>query len=78
MIDAWRRGQLLSVHGVIYRLRDGLLRDLGLTVDRDDTLRQRYDEAIKSIESQGPGTKLSHPTKAVSPSPVTDGPSSRV
>ena len=26
--DAWRRGQLLTVHGWIYSLQDGLLRDL--------------------------------------------------
>ena len=30
--DAWTRGQLLSVHGWIYDLNDGLLRDLGLSV----------------------------------------------
>jgi carbonic anhydrase len=29
--DAWRRGQELAVHGWIYRLGNGLLRDLGLT-----------------------------------------------
>jgi len=29
--DAWRRGQPLAVHGWIYDLRDGLLRDLGCT-----------------------------------------------
>ena len=28
--DAWARGQELAVHGWIYDLRDGLLRDLGL------------------------------------------------
>jgi len=49
VIDAWRRGQSLSVHGVIYSLRDGLLRDLVLTVDREDELKARYDAAIKSI-----------------------------
>ncbi len=27
--DAWKRGQTLSVHGWVYGLRDGLLRDLG-------------------------------------------------
>jgi carbonic anhydrase len=31
--DAWRRGQPLSVHGWIYALRDGLLRDLDVTVN---------------------------------------------
>ena len=29
--DAWRRGQQVSVHGWIYDLHDGLLRDLGVT-----------------------------------------------
>jgi carbonic anhydrase len=31
---AWQRGQRLVVHGWIYDLRDGLLRDLGVSVDR--------------------------------------------
>ena len=30
--DAWARGQQLTVHGWIYDLRDGLLRDLGISV----------------------------------------------
>ena len=30
--DAWARGQILEVHGWIYGVRDGLLRDLGVTV----------------------------------------------
>jgi carbonic anhydrase len=32
--DAWRRGQALAVHGWIYGLQDGLLRDLGVTETR--------------------------------------------
>ncbi len=31
--DAWARGQKLAVHGWIYGLEDGLLRDLGVTMD---------------------------------------------
>ena len=31
--DAWARGQALTVHGWIYGLRDGLLRDLGVWID---------------------------------------------
>jgi len=34
--DAWSRGQALSVHGWIYALRDGLLRDLGICVTAPD------------------------------------------
>ncbi len=30
--DAWSRGQALSVHGWVYRLTDGLIRDLDLCV----------------------------------------------
>ena len=32
--EAWQRGQPLMVHGWIYDLRDGLLRDLNATVCR--------------------------------------------
>ena len=32
--DAWSRNQPLTVHGWIYGLSDGLLRDLGVTVSR--------------------------------------------
>ncbi len=32
--DAWSRGQQLAVHGWIYGLGDGLVRDLGVTVVR--------------------------------------------
>ena len=41
--EAWARGQELEVHGWIYDLADGLLRDLGVTVageaDRTDVAR---------------------------------------
>jgi carbonic anhydrase len=30
--DAWARGQILAVHGWIYGVRDGMLRDLDVTV----------------------------------------------
>ncbi|MDH3639167.1 MAG: carbonic anhydrase [Gammaproteobacteria bacterium] len=34
--DAWDRGQRVSVHGLIYSISDGLLRDLGLHVSAAD------------------------------------------
>ncbi len=33
--DAWARGQELTVHGVVYGLEDGLLRDLRVSVSRE-------------------------------------------
>ena len=36
--DAWARGQDLTAHGLIYGLEDGLLRDLGVSVDSADRL----------------------------------------
>jgi carbonic anhydrase len=53
VIDAWRRGQPLSVHGVIYGLHDGHLRDLGLTVARDGTLAAEYARAIAGLGRPG-------------------------
>lgn len=40
--DAWRRGQSVTVHGWIYSLRDGLLRDLGMVVESSDQLPPEY------------------------------------
>ena len=34
--DAWSRGQRLAIHGWIYDVADGLLRDLGLTITAAD------------------------------------------
>jgi carbonic anhydrase len=47
--DAWDRGQCLSVHGWIYGLKDGLLKDLGLTVGRTDALEPAYRAAVARL-----------------------------
>jgi carbonic anhydrase len=39
--DAWARGQALTVHGLVYDLHDGLLRDLGVSASRAQSLRRR-------------------------------------
>lgn len=36
--DAWKRGQNLSVHGWIYSLEDGIIRDLKLTLQNQEDL----------------------------------------
>jgi carbonic anhydrase len=40
--DAWRRGQPLTVHGWIYDLADGLLRDLGLAIGSPEQIADAY------------------------------------
>lgn len=40
--NAWQRGQSLAVHGWVYSLRDGLLKDLDCTVDSADQIADAY------------------------------------
>jgi carbonic anhydrase len=40
--NAWDRGQSLSVHGWIYGVSDGLLKDLHVTVDGPDQIDRAY------------------------------------
>ena len=40
--DAWRRGQPLAVHGWLYALADGLLRDLRVSVERPEQIPSTY------------------------------------
>ena len=49
--DAWERGQSLSVHGWCYGLRDGLLRDLGMSVASHEELASRTETRLASYES---------------------------
>ncbi len=48
--DAWRRGQSLTVHGWIYGLKDGLMHDLGITVDCPEDLKTRYAAALAALD----------------------------
>ena len=49
--DAWARGQDLTIHGWIYGLKDGLMHDLGITVDCPEDLSSRYDAALKALDA---------------------------
>ena len=46
--SAWQRGQELVVHGWIYGLENGLLRDLGVSIDNADDLADVYRGAISN------------------------------
>jgi len=50
--DAWTRGQSLHVHGWIYGLKDGLIRDLGVSTNNADEMFPIHDAAI-SLLSKG-------------------------
>jgi carbonic anhydrase len=47
--EAWHRGQTVSVHGWIYRLRDGLIRDLGFSAARENMIEEEYDVAVRKL-----------------------------
>ncbi len=47
MQDAWSRGQSIAVHGWVYGLRDGLVKDLHVTMDAPDKVVQVFGAAIK-------------------------------
>ena len=47
--DAWQRGQPVTVHGWIYGLKDGLMRDLGFTVHHRDDLLPGYRMALEAL-----------------------------
>ncbi len=47
--DAWDREQSLVVHGWIYGIQDGLLRNLNVTVSNHNDLDSVYETAIASL-----------------------------
>ena len=53
--DAWSRGQNVAVHGLIYDLSDGILRDLDVSVsERRDKrqMRRQFFKTLKAAEAR--------------------------
>jgi carbonic anhydrase len=48
--DAWERAQPLTIHGWIYGIQDGFLRDLGVTVNGPDDLALKLPEVLARYE----------------------------
>jgi carbonic anhydrase len=44
--DAWDRGQTLAVHGWVYGLHDGLLRELGMSIHSADMLAPQLERSM--------------------------------
>jgi carbonic anhydrase len=47
--DAWARGQQLAVHGWVYSLADGKVRELGMDVDSPEALEANYAWAVAGV-----------------------------
>lgn len=45
--DAWARGQEVAVHGWVYRISDGLLHDMQMSVGQPDELVELYRDFFK-------------------------------
>ena len=49
MVDAWARGQKVSIHGWSFGVHDGLLQDLQMTVTSTDSIEPLYRAAIAGV-----------------------------
>jgi len=47
--DAWARGQQVSVHGWVYSLHDGRVRDMGMKVAAPEELAPAYETALARL-----------------------------
>ncbi len=47
--SAWERGHTLAVHGWIYGVADGIMRDLSIHVTSAATLQEQFDHALSLI-----------------------------
>lgn len=47
--DAWARGQQLAIHGWVYSLKDGIVRELGMDVDSAAALPEVHASAIAGV-----------------------------
>lgn len=47
--NAWERGQQLIIHGWVYSLSDGLIRDLNIHVASQDEMAEVYTNALASV-----------------------------
>jgi len=50
--DAWARGQKLAVHGWVYSLADGVVRELGMDVDSPEALDAAYAQALSQLRDR--------------------------
>ncbi|MCJ0761730.1 carbonate dehydratase [Variovorax terrae] len=49
MMDAWARGQKVSIHGWAFGVHDGLLQDLHMTVSSTESIEPLYRAAVEGV-----------------------------
>lgn len=62
--DAWARGQAVSVHGWVYGLKDGLLKDLSVSMDRAETVVDVFAAALKRYPRKESATDVTNQADA--------------
>ncbi|MCY7354765.1 MAG: carbonate dehydratase [Lysobacter sp.] len=58
--DAWARGQRLTVHGWVYGIHDGRVRELGMGVDSLERLEPACEAALSMVSGVGSSSMESH------------------
>lgn len=74
--QAWRAGQEVTVHGLIYGVHDGLLRDLDLRISRLDEIEPHYRRAwADSLQrAAGPTSPNLIPPNLIPPNLISPDP----
>lgn len=49
--DAWTRGQQLTVHGLVYGVHDGRMRNLGMAVSAADELASVHQRCVETLSA---------------------------
>ncbi|MGV3345517.1 carbonate dehydratase [Enterobacteriaceae bacterium LUAb1] len=50
--SAWKRGQRVNVHGWVYGIHDGCLRDLKISANSRELLEQRYRQGMSHLQQR--------------------------
>ncbi|WP_370569120.1 carbonic anhydrase [Limnobacter humi] len=50
--DAWERGQDLTVHGWVYSLKDGLVRNLHISIDSSTSIDQAHANSLEALKKR--------------------------
>ena len=56
--DAWTREQELSIHGWIYAVENGLLRDLDMSIRSSGEVSKQYDAAVNNFVPRAPDSHI--------------------